>query len=205
MQHRRAEVEFVGTVAPVQPDNRNIRLAQRGQQALQWRNRAASWRDVYADVPQPAVGMAKVILHINHDKRRAPYIQPDVPLAVSHRNGLWRNTLAHQINLLRRDMPLITRAGAQWNKIRLPRNHAVSLPVAPLRMRKSSSSNSTGSPPRISSAKPSFGVITVRVYSFDVPVLRIRCSLPGASNRASPFFSALSLPSQRAMPSPCST
>jgi hypothetical protein len=117
MQQGRAEIEAVRTIAPIDPDDRNLRRSQGRQQAGKGRDRGAGRRDVDADRSQPAVWMTKVVLHVDHDHRRAGEIDDAVLGLGLQPGGHCRGWLAHQVGLPAAHPPGVAFAWSEHDRL----------------------------------------------------------------------------------------
>jgi hypothetical protein len=75
MQQRRAEVEAIWPVAPIQPDHGHLRPTQLRQYPLQRRYRAPRRGDVDVDMVKPAPRRTEIVLHVDDDAGSVPQIE----------------------------------------------------------------------------------------------------------------------------------
>ena len=75
--HRRRQVGPVGADAPVEPQHRAAGIAPGRQQPPQDRDRPARGADAQALLREPALGVAEVVLHVDHHQRAARQVELD--------------------------------------------------------------------------------------------------------------------------------
>jgi len=77
MQQRRAQIQPVGAVAPVHPDHRHAVFAQHWQQPGERADRLPGRAHIHADMGQPTLGRAEIVLHVDDDEDGAREVERD--------------------------------------------------------------------------------------------------------------------------------
>jgi hypothetical protein len=117
VQQRRAEIKPVWTVTPVEPDHRHGGAAQERQQIGKRRDRPPCRRNVDADMGEPAVGVTKVILHVDYDDRGAREIEGHDAVVGADGDRTRLRWNANEVGVSDADVPLIAGSGTERHQL----------------------------------------------------------------------------------------